>query len=141
MAAVLPNANFGPILKPGGENEASTASWVTRLFQGKTDAYDIPPQYFVDVRDTARLHVIGLIDPSCNGERIFAFAQPYNWGDVLAIFRQENPGKTFPEAPENEGRDLSQIPSEDAEALLRKHYGKGWTNLEESIAATTATLR
>lgn len=133
--------NMGPIIKPGGEKEASTASMVANLFNGDKSTLDFPPQYFVDVRDDARLHVAALIDPSCNGRRIFAFAAPFNWNDVLAIFRKQNPGKTFPEDVEGMGRDLSQIPTEFAEELLKKHYGKGWTSLEESLEANTATLK
>ena len=46
-----------------------------------------PPQYYVDVRDTARLHVIALVDSDCNGQRLFAFAGPFNPNDILAAFR------------------------------------------------------
>lgn len=88
VACVLPNANFGPILKPGGEQSASTATWAVNIFNGVTSAFGaLPPQYFVNVQDTARLHVIALIDPACNGERIFAFAAPFNVNDLLAVFR------------------------------------------------------
>ena len=55
--------------------------------------------------------------------------------------RKQNPGKKFMEDREDIGRDLSQIPSHDAEALLRKHYGKGWTSLEDALEANTATLK
>lgn len=121
--------------------ESSTGRWPIQLWKGDTAVKDMPPQYFIDVRDDARLHVIALIDPSCNGQRIFGFAAPYNWNDVLAIFRKQNPDKTFVDDFPDMGRDLSQIPNEDAEALLKKHYGRGWISLEESLAANTATLK
>ena len=141
VACVLPNANFGPIIKPGGEHEASTASWLIRLYNGDTSVFEgLPPQYFVDVRDNARLHVIALIDPDCNGQRLFAFTAPFNWNDVLAVFRKLRPSKSFPEDREDLGRDLSEIPNEDAEALLKKHYGRGFFSLEESVEANIATL-
>lgn len=141
VACILPNANLGPILKPGGEKESSTASWVINLYNGDTSVFDIAPsQWFVDVRDTARLHVIAMIDPECNGERIFAFSAPFTFNDILAVFRKQHPNKTFPENKEGYGRDLSEIPTEDADALLKKHYGKGFIGLEESVAANTATL-
>ena len=142
VACILPNANFGPIIKPGSELSASTASWVVKLFNGDDSIFDsAPPQYFVDVRDNARLHVVALIDPECNGQRIFSFTAPFNWNDLLAIFRKQNPNRSFLEDREGLGRDLSQIPNEDAEALLKKHYGKGFTSLEESVEANTATLK
>jgi len=141
VATILPNANLGPIIKPGGEDSSSTASWVLKVFKGEDPDPNFPPQYFVDVRDTARLHVIALIDPSCNGHRLFAFAAPFNWNDVLAIFRKQNPSKTFAQDIEGLGRDLSEIPNDDAEALLKKHYGKGFTSLEEVLEANTAILK
>lgn len=142
VACVLPNANFGTIIKPGGENESSTASFVTNLYNGDTSMIDsVPPQYFVDVRDTARLHVIALIDPTCNGQRIFAFTAPFNRNDLLDILRKLRPDKTFPENWEDMGRDLSEIPNGDAEELLKKHYGRGFIPLEESIEANIATLK
>lgn len=142
VAAILPNANLGPILKPGGEMEASTASWIIKLYNGDTSLFDaVPPQWFVNVQDTARLHVIAMVDPACNGERIFAFAAPFTFNDVLAAFRSQNPGKTFPDDKEGYGRDLSQIPNEEAEALLVKHYGRGFVGFEETIAENIASLK
>ncbi|TKA65606.1 hypothetical protein B0A55_09897 [Friedmanniomyces simplex] len=142
VCAVLPNANFGRILQPGGEKGASTGSWVVSLFTGEVqgvDPVEIPPQYFVNVADDARLHVAALIDPACNGKRIFAFAQPFNWNDILAILRKLRPDKEFREDVDC-GRDLSEVPNQEAEELLRKHYGHGWTSLEESIRENVATL-
>ena len=137
-----PNLNSGPIIKPNGEKDSSTAYWIIRLFQGDPSIFDeCPPQWHIDVRDNARLHVIALTDPSCNGQRFFSFAKPFDWNDILEIFRQQNPGKTFLDNKAGYGRDLSEIPNEDVEALLRKHYGKGFTSLEESVAANTATVK
>ncbi len=53
-------------------------------------------RYYVDVRDTARLHVFALTDPSCDGQRIFAFAAPFNRTDVLKGFRKLFPNRDFP---------------------------------------------
>ena len=142
VATVLPNANIGPVIKPGGENPSSTSSWVLKLFNGDANAFDdFPPQYFVDVRDTARLHVIALTDPTCKNQRLFSFAAPFNRVDVLAVFRRLFPERTFPQDRDDTGKDLSQIPNEDAEALLKKHYGKGFTGLEETLTAVTATYK
>jgi len=140
VAAVLPNMNMGSILKPGGAMDSSTGSWPLKLFGGDTSVYEFPPQYYVNVKDDARLHIVALIDPECNGKRIFAFAAPFNWNDVLAIFRKQNPGMNFPEDGAF-GRDLSEVPNAEAERLLKKHYGKGWTSLEESLEESTAMLK
>lgn len=93
-------------------------------------------EWFVDVEDTARLHVIALLDPAVKSERLFAFAAPMNWTDVISILRKLRPYRQFPNPPENEGRDLTDIkPSKRAEQLIRDFFGRpGWTSLEESLA-------
>ncbi|KAL6697378.1 aldehyde reductase II [Trichoderma pleuroticola] len=93
--------------------------------------------YFVDVRDTARLHVAALLDPKIKEERIFAFAQEYNWTDVLGILRKLRPNQQFPLNPENEGRDYTQVvPRDKAKKILQDFFGQpDWTSLEESLAA------
>ncbi|KAB8252666.1 hypothetical protein BDV35DRAFT_387180 [Aspergillus flavus] len=47
-----------------------------------------PPFFFVDIADAARLHVAALIHADVEGERIFAFAGPFNRNDILAVFRK-----------------------------------------------------
>lgn len=136
-AAVLPNANFGTRFKETGN---TTADWLLGAYDG-TDRFlfELPPQYFINTSDDAKLHVIALTDPECNGERIFAFAAPYNINDLLAIFRKLEPGKQFSEDVQS-GRDLSEVPNQQAEELLKKHYGHGFTGLEETIRQNLAPI-
>ncbi|KAK4069195.1 hypothetical protein Trihar35433_5774 [Trichoderma harzianum] len=103
----------------------------------------LPPQYFVDVRDTARLHVAALLDPKIKEERIFAFAQEYNWTDVLDILRKLRPNRQFPLNPENEGRDYTQVaPRDKAKKILQDFFGQpDWVSLEESLAAGIEDLQ
>ncbi|KAK0757255.1 hypothetical protein N5P37_009971 [Trichoderma harzianum] len=103
----------------------------------------LPPQYFVDVRDTARLHVAALLDPKIKEERIFAFAQEYNWTDVLNILRKLRPNRQFPLNPENEGRDYTQVaPRDKAKKILQDFFGQpDWVSLEESLAAGIEDLQ
>ncbi|KAJ6454090.1 NAD-P-binding protein [Mycena vitilis] len=133
VSAVLPNMALGPILHPDGEG-SSTAGWLAKFIRGTDEAIlAFPPQWYINVVDAARLHVAALIDPSCNGKRYFAFAAPFNWNDVLAILRKQNPGRKFMEDIPDLGRDLSEIPNQGAEALLNKHYQTGFTSFEETI--------
>jgi nucleoside-diphosphate-sugar epimerase len=136
VSAVLPDANFGGLLKP---SENSTGSWITDFYNGQDYPFNLPPQWFVDVADNAKLHVAALIDPACDGQRIYAFAQPYNWNDILAIFRKLKPSESFLEDRE-QGRNLSEVPNDVAEELLKKHYGHGWTSLEESIRQNVGSV-
>jgi nucleoside-diphosphate-sugar epimerase len=136
VSAVLPDANFGSLLK---QNDSSTGSWIVDFYNGQDYLFDLPPQWFVDVTDNAKLHVAALIDPACDGQRIFAFAQPYNWNDILAIFRMLKPNGSFLE-DRAQGRNLSEVPNSDAEKLLEKHYSHGWTSLEDSIRQNIGPL-
>ena len=98
-------------------------------------------EWFVNVQDTARLHISGLLDRSVISERIFGFAKPFNWTDVLDVLRgeegEEGKDGNLPVAPENEARDLSEVvPSRRAEELLVKSWGReGWVGLRESVLA------
>jgi nucleoside-diphosphate-sugar epimerase len=92
VSAVLPDANFGSLLK---ESDSSKGSWIVDFYNGQDYLFNLPPQWFVDVTDNTKLHATALIDPACDGQRIFAFAQPYNWNDILAIFRKLKPNESF----------------------------------------------
>ncbi|KAF2766176.1 aldehyde reductase II [Teratosphaeria nubilosa] len=140
VSAVLPNWNTVAILDPNGAFSSSTASWINQAFTGSKDPLQYPPQYFIDVDDTARLHVIGIVDPAANGQRLFGFAEPFNWNDVFRLFREVKPDGEW-EDLQCLGRDLSQAPNKAAEDLLRKHYGKGWTGLKESVKANVAAVK
>jgi hypothetical protein len=101
----------------------------------KVDHHDL--EYFIDVRDTARLHVAALLDPEIQSSRIFAYAHALNWTDILATMRKLRPDNDrIPEPPENEGRDLTNIiPRARAEELLKSFFNRpGWTSLEETLA-------
>jgi nucleoside-diphosphate-sugar epimerase len=94
--SILPNTNYGTILANG--EAVTTAKWVKSLYDGDVEhVKDIPPrkshfhvhltslaeskstEWFVDVQDCARLHVACLINPDVQNERIFAFAEPFNF--------------------------------------------------------------
>ncbi|KAK2732346.1 hypothetical protein FQN55_004250 [Onygenales sp. PD_40] len=134
---VVPNMNLGKILAP--EISASTMGFARRLLKGDPIAMHVlPPQYYVNVIDNARLHVIGLLNPTVTSERIFAFAAPQNWTDLIAILRKLRPeNKNIPDPPVDEGRDYSEIkPLKRAEGLLCEFFGvEGWIGYEESLAA------
>ena len=141
--SVLPNANFGLILNE--KQPASTGSWIPSIYNSGTkfpeSLISIPPQWMINVRDTALLHVASLIDPDVENERIIGFAEPYNWNDILAVLRKLCPEKTFPEDLKDCPRDLMKIPTERGAELLRKFGRNGWTGLEESVKENIAHLR
>ncbi|QSZ35687.1 hypothetical protein DSL72_006809 [Monilinia vaccinii-corymbosi] len=133
--AVLPDTNMGLILDPtqGG----SSGALVRNLYLGdKSELVNLPPQYFVDVQDTARLHVSALIDTDVQNERLFAFAEPFNNNILLRTFRKIRPdAKILDDFHDDSINDLSKVTNERAAELLRRDFGRpGFTSLEDCLA-------
>ncbi|KIV91722.1 hypothetical protein PV10_06234 [Exophiala mesophila] len=136
LNAVLPNANIGKVLSPENQGAPSTVGWVKALWdgwEGNEDLRENPPQYYVNVQDNAKVHVGALLCKDVSNERLFTWAHPYNWNDMLAILRKHYPQKKFIDDDPNIGRDLSQVSNQRAEEILKRFSGSGWTSLEESI--------
>ncbi|KAI1812295.1 aldehyde reductase [Poronia punctata] len=139
LNTVLPNINFGATLDYAGQGHPSTSGLVVELFKGNWEPLaGLPAQYFIDVRDTALLHVAAAIHPGVEAERVFAFAEPVNGDVMLEIMRKLYPGRTFP-ANFQAGKDLSEIVPRERALQLLKDMGKeeGFTSLEESIRRNT----
>ncbi|PLB54020.1 cinnamoyl-CoA reductase [Aspergillus steynii IBT 23096] len=133
--SVLPDGNYGRILHP--EIFGSTMGWLRNVLKGDDGIMRrFPPQWYINVEDTARLHVAALLSPEFKNERIFAFAAPFTWTEIIGILRKLRPDNTLiPDAPENEGRDISEVVlAPRAEQLLKDFFGRpGWVSLEQSI--------
>ncbi|KAE9986047.1 hypothetical protein EG328_006598 [Venturia inaequalis] len=136
---VLPDTTLGPAVSPKDQGNPSTAAFVANLAKATREEFEglvsfLPPQYFVDVRDIARLHVIALLDPEVENERVFGFAEPFNFNDILAIFRKNIPHKTFQEDWPGLGRDISTVSPKARSIELLKSFGRdGFVTLEQSI--------
>ena len=92
--------------------------------------------HFVNADDTARLHLAAaVLDESLSDQRIFAFADQFNWNDVIDSMARIRPDKKLSvERDPSLGRDLTQVPKEQSVALLKKWFGQeGYTGLDESI--------
>jgi nucleoside-diphosphate-sugar epimerase len=170
LNAVLPNINFGASLDIANQGHPSTSGLVAELFKGNWQPlaglpartfkvflgvpYSPPSpchtfhvanannvEYFVDVQDTALLHVAAVIHPDVKSERVFSFAEPVNGDKMLAIMRKLYPDRTFPENFQGD-EDLSDIVPRQRALELLSDMGKteGWTSLEESIRRNTADL-
>ncbi|KEZ45870.1 hypothetical protein SAPIO_CDS1235 [Scedosporium apiospermum] len=133
---VLPSFNTGEILHP--EIHGSTMGWVRLLLKGDKLLFSrFPPEYSVDVKDTARLHVIGLLGPDVRFRRLFAWAHSVNITDLITTLRSLRPdNKLIPDPPENDGRDLTEVvPAAAAQQLLKQYFGQdGWTDFSTSVA-------
>ncbi|KAI1774804.1 aldehyde reductase [Hypoxylon cercidicola] len=138
LNTILPNANLGPPLDVANQGSRSTLNWF-KLMLEKGEAVspsDLPgfiPQHYVDVRDDAALHVAALIYPDVKGQRLLAFAGPFNWNDVLRVMKKTFPDRKFGEEIADPGRDMSKVKSERAEELVKRLTGHGWKSLQEAV--------
>ncbi|OJJ47350.1 hypothetical protein ASPZODRAFT_65377 [Penicilliopsis zonata CBS 506.65] len=134
--SVLPNVNFGTMFFP--EKQFSAMGLTRTLLQGSTLAMQIMPsrQWYSNVQDTARVHVIALLDLNVQSERIFACAAPYSWNEVIPILRTRYPDNSLiPDPHSEEGiPNMDIVPAKRSGELLRSFYGRSWMGLEESIS-------
>ncbi|KAH7077719.1 hypothetical protein BKA63DRAFT_410328 [Paraphoma chrysanthemicola] len=138
--SVLPNANFGPLLVPEHQGLPSTVAWINSAFTGERFselAAMVDPQWYISPIDDALLHVSALIHSDVDGERLFAYAERWNWNQILAILRKHYPQKTFPDDVDGQKDDRVKPPNARAEEVLRWVKGEGWTSLEESVVGTS----
>ncbi|KAF2838214.1 NAD(P)-binding protein [Patellaria atrata CBS 101060] len=142
---VLPSANFGEVLFPEEQGYPTTVGRLKDLFLGNEFQYTSTSthrstEYYIAVQDQALIHLAALINPTVSGERLFAFAEPYNWNEILAIFRKLYPEKKFIDDFPELGHDISKVANERAEELLKSIAGRGFIPLEESVKATVAKV-
>ncbi|KAK1980913.1 NAD dependent epimerase/dehydratase [Colletotrichum cereale] len=140
--SVLPNANFGKCLDVANQGYPSSAGFMFALWE-RAEMPEVikTPHCFVDVQDTGVLHVAATVLPEVQDERIFAFAEPFNWDRVLAILRQQNPDRSFGDDFEGTEYPHTIKPRDRAEKLLKKMGLPGWTSLEDSLLKGTEDLR
>ena len=87
LAVVCPGAILGPLL---GNEDSSSLQIIQRMLDGMPGAPRLGFCY-VDVRDTAELHVLAMTSPEAGGKRFIA-AGPFLWmTDVAEILRAELP--------------------------------------------------
>ena len=96
----------------------------------------VAPGNFVDVQDSAVLHVAALILSDVRHQRIFAVCTPWNVSSVAQLLKGLFPNR--PGADENEiedvGVDLTNFrEATRAEQLLVRMGKKGWTDIETSV--------
>lgn len=127
LNTILPNANIGLVLCPEHQGAPSTVGWVKALWdgfpEGTKELKENPPQYYINVQDNAQVHVGALLFGIIANKRLFTFARPFNWNDMLAILRDLYPKRPFIDDLPDLGHDLSKVANKEAEAIL-KHFGK-----------------
>ncbi|KAK3675607.1 hypothetical protein LTR78_004691 [Recurvomyces mirabilis] len=128
----------------GKRNEVTHESWNMAAFRTAwgTASDDeargfavFASKYFVDVQDSALLHVAALILPDVRGQRIFAVESPYNINSVLQLLCMIYPNRVFNGDVSDHGIDLTVFKEAPyAEGLLKRMGKEGWTDLETSLS-------
>lgn len=98
--------------------------------------------FHIHVADLACLHAAALIDSDVKNESLFGSGERFNFDQVLDILR-ETPFGAKDKLPKNKGhgQELAKVvPRKRAEETLEKHYGKGWTGLEQTVREQIACL-
>lgn len=96
--------------------------------------------FYVDVEDTARLHVAALLHPSIRDERIFAYAAPYTWRGMQNVLRELYPERDLAEVPEAPLDESVIVQREAAEGYLQMMGRDGWTGLKDCVRMNTKSL-
>jgi hypothetical protein len=96
----------------------------------------------VNVRDTAKLHLIALVDSSIKNERIYAWDAIFTWNkiiDIMSEIRSKDAKRLQALKLENEVSDATTVDNALGEELLKKWYkqegenGRGWIGLVETV--------
>ncbi|KAF2643713.1 NAD dependent epimerase/dehydratase family protein [Massarina eburnea CBS 473.64] len=132
--SVVPNVNLGTVVRPDATGFISASGLLKMLWDGVTAFTDLlAPMWYVDVEDTALLHVAALTEADVQSERLFAFAGKYTYNEILAIFRKECPDRKFVDDIK-EVEDGGTVDNKRSiEILKRSGKKEGFSALEEVI--------
>lgn len=129
--AILPNVVIGPLFD--GDRQSGGKAGIMRMIYKEENMKAVkamPPQWFVDARDNARLYVVALAIEEANGWRVFGCGERFSWRMVLDNLKKiDETGKTDWVEMEDRGLDLSDIRCDKGVRLLRFLGQEGWTGL------------
>ncbi|OTB04408.1 hypothetical protein M426DRAFT_73420 [Hypoxylon sp. CI-4A] len=136
--AVLPCVVYGAPVDPARQGYRIASHWIQSAFElgdaaPKYEGRYYDPQWYVDVRDNAALHIAALEYPDVVGERLPAYAGRWDWNEILGILRRTYPGYNFGTDVTGMGQDMGTVVNERAEELLKRLTGHGWISLEDCI--------
>ncbi|KAF2679911.1 NAD(P)-binding protein [Lentithecium fluviatile CBS 122367] len=135
LNTVMPSTCMGPVLDPENQAYPSTAEFVRSLYEGKNmELFGwLEPQWYVDVRDAARLHVAGTVLAGVEGDRIYGFAETWAWLGVAGVIEREM-GCKMPIQLKDKRKDLTTPVTRDLNEGHLKQLGlNGWIPFEESV--------
>lgn len=136
LNSVVPNVNFGIHVAPQQLGYQTSCAVLEAFVRGQAVATSfIPPQHFVNTVDTALLCLAGVTLEEVKGERLFAFAAPYGWKDILEIINRRFPALKKLEVDEIDEpkKDCGEVDNKRAEEVLRMLGTDGFKSLEDTV--------
>ncbi|KAL0936728.1 aldehyde reductase ii [Colletotrichum truncatum] len=137
LNSVVPNAALGKVLIPEHQGFPTAVGVLKSLWQGHLSPEFVamfPAQWYCDVVDIARIHIAALLFPDVKSERLIAYAGRFNINDILAVFREAQPGRNVPADLPDLASDKGKIDNRRATELMERMLGgRTWTTLKDCI--------
>ena len=134
LNSVLPCFVVGPIFHP--KQPGSTGKWVMDFWKDPGHYEPLQhfgPSWFVDVEDTALLHIAALTQEDVKNERLLGFADTFNFNSWVSVFRQLDPSRPWPADDSAQEQDLSKAETTREVGLLKRFGQTGWTSFHDSV--------
>ncbi|KAF8201182.1 hypothetical protein K438DRAFT_1716897 [Mycena galopus ATCC 62051] len=135
---VLPDLVIGPVLNPT-PGFYSSHTVLNGLFLSEKDPVNLnfakPASLAVDVRDVASIHLAALLSTETKGKRIWAAAHRFEINDILKIWREAFPERTFVEDLKFPPQPKITLELAESEKLLQGFEGRAWLPFKESVIA------
>ncbi|KAF7377602.1 Epimerase domain-containing protein [Mycena sanguinolenta] len=136
---VIPDISFGPVFNPT-PGYYSSHSLLNELFRCEPEPYIVlnllnPASLAVDVRDVASLHLAVLLSTQTDGKRLWAAAHPFEINDLLRIWREEFPDRTFVEDFKFPPQPKITLELTQSEKLLEEFEGRTWLPFRDCVIA------
>lgn len=141
LNTICPNFSIGEVIDK--RLVSSSAAVVKGLYGGYPPVIGFiqnsPPQFSVDVKDAARLHVAALTMTDVKGERLLALNDAFNYSRLCESLKKADPSKEFPPPVENEGKCLGTLDMKRSVELLKRMGFEDLTPMDESMKQLLAT--
>ncbi|VUC27433.1 unnamed protein product [Clonostachys rosea] len=139
---VVPNLNMGTVPALQHLGFISSSSLIESVVRGIAVGPAIfTSEWFVNVEDTALLHLGALTLEEVQNERILAMAGPFSWTKILEIIRRLYPERQSILPSVNEPAvDIGHVDNAHAIEILRKLGKPGFRDLEETVVANMVSV-